>query len=913
MRLSEWNEALVKAIFFDPEREGAAICRMDATGQLLEKISGCDSFESAKRRFIAAFGQDSSAIRLQYRSPFQALVPLRGEGIPSYFAALYLTLLAASGDDDTSGEGVFRRRFAAMLGMEELAAFDFSDLPRMWKDFARWSERAALAGGCARLVLPDPRNEKRIGYSKRLAFPTYADEKCLRQLVSDTGISSASAFRVAERAIFSRLNEFSAAFREEALIFQDLVAKARDEEAFNSPLWGALRDIGFTLEKKSSDSSGRFCLELDLGDPLAPALIILADRRGAASAGLSNAVSLLRVREPYSCLWRGDGLDASIGPLAALAKKDRNFARSWLARALQAGCLPLFSDRFGRISSDGDHYDDGPVGLLALRAQMAPIKAMADHLGLNALWPHVGTGRWAAMFIPGVSRSSLERLAAALPATVQALLLPGWKPERVRIVEAARYGDAILLNPAASPEVRFRGASGGTYELANVDGSRIGGGVLEAHGDGFRIPPKDLIALVAPAICEYRLDAGQNSGIGAAKVAVIPTAPAGAPKPISDPFSWLCDGLDAFLVGLDCAWSEASEPLQARRPLLRRCSESNFGDCSRQSGIASAHVFSWIAEALLTRFQQRATLPFDEVRERVDAASEAAGLAPWKVRRALFASGWLVSVQRRTAPYAEVALGERVLVAANAGSGVAARLCGLIGQYELTQLRRLLAEGERCFSIVPDNAEIAIGSLAITLADSSRACAIAESMGWRLRQKRQPLPCPLAGVLKPETQVDSPTHMQLESNSLAWDGPLRGWTDDKTKFPEAAIMRSRGNQRDTYWVRSDGGLLKTDSFPWAMLLARRSADEGLGVLANNGDLRWDSEFPSLPLPLSYWWMQEGGGCVGIGGDGALVFQGGGGLQQWHGLFGEQAMLSTAAKNGAMERRAMALEMRRRNR
>ncbi|RYF48447.1 MAG: hypothetical protein EOO38_10080, partial [Cytophagaceae bacterium] len=451
MRLSDWNEALVKAIFLEPGRIGATVCRMDATGQLLEKISGAVGLEAAKRQFIAAFGRDASGVRQLYRRTSLSLT--QATAVPRSFAALYLTLLAASGDDATSGEGMFRRRFATMLNMEELSSFDFVELPRMWQEFARWCDRRTKeVGDCLSLILPDPRNEKRIGYSKRLAFPTFADEKCLRQLVGETGVTSSSAFRVVERAIFARLNDFSPAFREEALIFHGLVAAERNQDAFNSPLWGALRDIGFALERKSSDSSGRFCLELDMADPLFPELAVLTDARGAHVAELSTATPLQRPRGSYSCIWRTSSIDASIRPLVSLGTKDRHFSRLWMPRALRAGCMPLFPDRFGSLSSDGEYYDDGPVALIALHSLMNAIKVMARHLGLVIRAPDSGTGKWSIALIPGISRASLERLSLVMPASIRALLLPGWHPEKLRIANAVRYGDAILLNPAASPE-----------------------------------------------------------------------------------------------------------------------------------------------------------------------------------------------------------------------------------------------------------------------------------------------------------------------------------------------------------------------------------------------------------------------------------------------------------------------------
>ncbi|WP_325344753.1 hypothetical protein [Xylophilus sp.] len=650
---------------------------MDATGQLLEKISGVAGLEAAKRQFIAAFGRDASDIRQLYRRTSISLT--QATAISHSFAALYLTLLAASGDDSTSGEGLLRRRFAAMLGMEELASFDFVELPRMWQEFARWCERRGKAlGDCRKLILPDPRNESRIGYSKRLAFPTFADEKRLRQLVAETGISSASAFRAAEHAIFASLNDFSQPFREEALLFHELVANGQNEDAFNSPLWGALRDIGIALEKKASDSSGRFCLELDIADPLAPELAVLADSRGARTAALSGAIPLQHPRGPYTYIWRTNGFDASISPLISLGARDNHFSRLQMSRALSAGCLPLFSDRFGRLSSDGDYHDDGPVALIALRSRMGPIEAIAHHLGLVVRAPDTGSGRWSALFIPRISRASLERLAFELLPSAQAFLMPGWQPDRLRIAEAARYGDAILLNPAASPEVRLRGATGGSYELVGANGRTIAGGELEAHGEGFRIPPADLSTLAVTASCDYRLAGAPGSAGAMVKISVLPAAPAAPPKLLPDPQAWLCDAHGAVLGGLESSRPEAYRARFSPEELVSRSCELDFLPPS-MAGIEEQgrQVFRWLSEALLTRFQQRATLPFEEIKERVGSAARAAGLPAWMVQRVLFASGWLVRIPRRTAPFQEIALGERLLVAGNSADGMQARLCGI--------------------------------------------------------------------------------------------------------------------------------------------------------------------------------------------------------------------------------------------
>ena len=909
MRLSEWNEALVRAIFLDPERTGATVCRMDATGQLLEKVSGIDGLEAAKGKFVAAFGQDAADIRRHYRRTSISLT--QATAVPHTFAALYLTLLAATGDDSTSGEGWFRRRFAAMLKMDELASFDFLELPMMWQEFARWCERRAnVVGDCQRLILPDPRNENRIGYSKRLAFPTFADEKTLRRLVGETGISSAAAFRVVEGVIFARLNDFSPAFREEALIFHELVVAGRNEDAFNSPLWGALRDIGFALEKKTREASGRFCLELDIADPFFPELVVLSDARGALAAGLANATSLQRPRDSYTLVWRAGSFDESIKPLVALGAKDRHFSRLWMSRALRAGCLPLFSDRFGRLSSDGEYYDDGPVALIAQHSQRAAIKEMAQHLGLVMRTPGASAGKWGVVLIPSISRVSLERLASEMPGPIRALLLPGWQPDRLHIADAARYGDAILLNPAASPEVRLRGASGGEYELVGANGHAIAAGELEAHGDGFRIPPCKLTTLTGTAVCNYRLKVNTGSAGAASKVYVLPAAPVVPQKLLPDPQAWLCDAHGAKLGGVEAARPEAYSERFLPEVILSRCSGPDlFPPMPAGMEERARQVFSWVSEALLTRFQQRPTLPFEEVQARVASACQAAGLQAWMILRALFASGWLLHIQRRTSPYQEIALGERVLVAATSAKGTHARLCGLIGENELILLRKLLLDGETCMpALIPG--QLFIGAWTFELISSDRVTVIAESMGFRVRRKTTTLPCPLAGALQQASHGSASTNLAPRPDTMAWDVRHQRWSDERENFHGAPVFRNRGSQRDLYWGAHRAGTFQTDSFSWGLMLARRGAGASLGELADDGSVKWDPGFPAIPLPLSNWWMQEGGGSVGIGADGSILFLGGGGLGQWLGHFGRQTV-SSGPRDVAADRRELALSFRRR--
>ncbi|WP_139770056.1 hypothetical protein, partial [Salmonella enterica] len=71
------------------------------------------------------------------------------KGYPTYFAILYLTLLAASADDETHDEGDFRVRFSVLLGFDKNKKFVFTELPNLWERLERWSSRKQ---NCTRLV-----------------------------------------------------------------------------------------------------------------------------------------------------------------------------------------------------------------------------------------------------------------------------------------------------------------------------------------------------------------------------------------------------------------------------------------------------------------------------------------------------------------------------------------------------------------------------------------------------------------------------------------------------------------------------------------------------------------------------------------------------------------------------------------
>src|SRR5688572_25097529 len=98
--LEEWNAALINAIFFESSRAGVFLSRIDTTGRIFEQLAGSRSKEEAKQSFLDSFGKDERKIQRYLRddSTLDSLTQIKG--IPPHFSILYLTLLAASADNE---------------------------------------------------------------------------------------------------------------------------------------------------------------------------------------------------------------------------------------------------------------------------------------------------------------------------------------------------------------------------------------------------------------------------------------------------------------------------------------------------------------------------------------------------------------------------------------------------------------------------------------------------------------------------------------------------------------------------------------------------------------------------------------------------------------------------------------------
>ncbi|HGP1956391.1 TPA: hypothetical protein ACLGRX_002396, partial [Salmonella enterica] len=296
--LEEWNAELVKIVFFESSHTGSTLSRIDATGRVFEQLAGPRSKEDAKRSFLASFGKKASKIQDALRDESRLDILAQIKGYPTYFAILYLTLLAASADDETHDEGNFRVRFSVLLGFDKKKEFVFTELPDLWKRLERWSSRKQ---NCTRLVLPEPsKHERLIGYSKRIAFPSYKDEVFLRDILVNNELDSHSTFESVNKLVHQYISYFSEVFNQEFIEFRTLLSKAAIRQAYDSPFWGAVRDITIHTEREQLKENGKYCIHMEFNDSGNPEIYLLMDDAAVTASEIKRYYSLSNEIDSYN-------------------------------------------------------------------------------------------------------------------------------------------------------------------------------------------------------------------------------------------------------------------------------------------------------------------------------------------------------------------------------------------------------------------------------------------------------------------------------------------------------------------------------------------------------------------------------------------------------------------------------------
>ncbi|WP_320151445.1 hypothetical protein [uncultured Tolumonas sp.] len=918
--LDEWNAALIESVFLKPSHEGLTLSRIDSTGQIFEQLKGSRSKEDAKRSFLNAFGKKHYEIQRHLKYEPRIDVFEKTRGIPPHFAILYLTLIAASADDDTHEEGDFRVRFSLLLGFNKDKKFIFSDLPKMWESLERWSSSKKK---CARLILPDPQRETLIGYSKRLSFPSYKDEKKLRDLLIKERLDSHSSFDEVNKILHRQLSSFSEVFRNEVGIFNNCLLKFSLSDAYNSPLWGAVRDITLYEETQRAVANGHFCIQLDATNLWAPEIYLLMDDKCADILDFDKLNFFSAENGIYSKVYYEDNIVSTLRGISSILKNPKQkLSKSRVGMALLAGCLPLFRDDFGYVNSNGRYSDNDPVCLVVRNTYIESLLAACKLINLkfHTLVHSSDSSDWGVILFDSLNQNDLMELARLLPKAIQRYFIQNWMPARPYFTGGARYGQAILLNPASTPFVRMEGAIGGSYEISDSAGRTLVTGDLKLNKEGLYIPPEKLSKISGQAFCRYFLTLKQQEIPLICDIHVLDHAPYSAYRGINERSNWLTDGPLGILESLDDFEHNVSAvaippnehefiPLGGIWSLWQQ-NEHSLEECKLIDINAIPESLEWLAEALALRFQKRSTLPFDELKKHIKLVSMATGIHAWRLRRMLFAAGWLCVVESRYAPYQVVSMADRTISTLKVGQNIVARISGLLTKKERNQLQSLLRDSEQAKRWSVSGSDLATGCIELILPEIEFAELLAERFGLRFITRDNFPISPFSGVLLPISKIEHITALPPNINVAIWQKENTQWSEELVlnNVSSNALMRNREKQRNRYFISTLNGYWQTDSFVWGLMVQTIFSQKKLGSKSDNGDIFWSKNIISLPPSITLWWLHFGGGCLSINEDGNFSFIGGGG-DLW-GNINNSDKTSESCFDRALQRRMRAIKLRR---
>lgn len=150
--------------------------------------------------------------RIKFTASYPNIISIK-HNIQHQLILIFSCLVACTDPEPDTRRSQYPERMQSLLGFEHTPQ-KLSGLASMWLAFKAYLDERHKQNPLSRcLVLPDPGNETRIGYSKRLAFPEMRDRQRLREKLKDVDTSALSPDLVAK--IFSNLeiSQYSESFK----------------------------------------------------------------------------------------------------------------------------------------------------------------------------------------------------------------------------------------------------------------------------------------------------------------------------------------------------------------------------------------------------------------------------------------------------------------------------------------------------------------------------------------------------------------------------------------------------------------------------------------------------------------------------------------------------------------------------
>ena len=266
-RNEEWVSRLGDAIFARKQGDPATLENISSSPRVLLEISSDNSSINDSSQLcalvnaLARIHGNNIARAFDYSRWTPAQKFRASSEYPQFLTLLYLTIKAASSAENNHGEGQFRDRLKLILlgaGIE-VAAIDLSGLPKFWQGLHGWNKKAAQQSNSSirMLELPaDVGHETQIGYSKRIAFPSYRDQENLNKyfLMTEKIRSQDSPAKIcSELRGYGRFSEIFLAKVE------DMHRRiTRNEDVSHHPVITAIEDINWETELIQKRELGDF-------------------------------------------------------------------------------------------------------------------------------------------------------------------------------------------------------------------------------------------------------------------------------------------------------------------------------------------------------------------------------------------------------------------------------------------------------------------------------------------------------------------------------------------------------------------------------------------------------------------------------------------------------------------------------